>query len=59
MYSHAGAWEREKPQTVNRERVLKGNQQMKVATFQTDPILLDIKANLEDTISKIHHAKEK
>ena len=32
---------------------------MKVATYQTDPILLDIKANLEDTISKIHHAKEK
>lgn len=32
---------------------------MKVAVYQTDPILLDIKANLEDTISKIHHAKEK
>ncbi|MEA1899392.1 MAG: hypothetical protein U9N47_01290 [Thermodesulfobacteriota bacterium] len=32
---------------------------MKVATYQTDPILLDIKANLEDTISKIHHAKRK
>jgi len=32
---------------------------MKVATYQTDPILLDIKSNLEDTISKIHHAKEK
>ncbi len=32
---------------------------MKVATYQTDPILLDIKANLEDTILKIHHAKEK
>ncbi|MBU1162554.1 MAG: nitrilase [Proteobacteria bacterium] len=32
---------------------------MKVAIYQTDPILLDIKANLEDTISKIHHAKEK
>ena len=32
---------------------------MKVATYQTDPVLLDIKANLEDTISKIHHAKEK
>ncbi|MBW1745060.1 MAG: hypothetical protein JRG74_05575 [Deltaproteobacteria bacterium] len=32
---------------------------MKVAIYQTDPILLDIKANLEDTISKIHNAKRK
>jgi len=32
---------------------------MKVAVYQTEPILLDIKANLESTISKIHQAKEK
>jgi predicted amidohydrolase len=32
---------------------------MKVVAYQTDPVLLDIKANLEDTILKIHHAKEK
>ena len=32
---------------------------MKVAAFQTDPVLLDLKGNLEDVISKIRHAAEK
>jgi len=32
---------------------------MKVAVCQTNPILLDVKANLEDVISKIHKGKEK
>ena len=32
---------------------------MKVAIFQTSPILLDVKANLEDVISKIHQGREK
>jgi predicted amidohydrolase len=32
---------------------------MKVAVYQTNPTLLDIKANLEDVISKIHQGKEK
>ena len=32
---------------------------MKVAVYQTDPTLLDLKANLEDIISKIQKAKEK
>jgi len=31
---------------------------MKVAVFQTKPTLLDVKANLEEVISKIRHAKE-
>jgi len=32
---------------------------MKVAIFQTSPILLDLKANLEDVIAKIHYGREK
>ena len=32
---------------------------MKVAIYQTNPILLDLKANLEDVISKIHQGREK
>jgi predicted amidohydrolase len=32
---------------------------MKVAVYQTSPVLLDIKANLEDVISKIHQGREK
>lgn len=32
---------------------------MKVAVYQTNPILLDLKGNLEDVISKIHRGKEK
>ena len=32
---------------------------MKVAVYQTSPILLDVKANLEDVISKIRKGKEK
>ena len=32
---------------------------MKVVIYQTSPILLDLQANLEDVISKIHHGKEK
>lgn len=31
---------------------------MKVAVYQTKPTLLDVKANLEDVISKIHQGKE-
>jgi predicted amidohydrolase len=31
---------------------------MKVAVFQTDPVLLDLKANLEEAISKINHGRE-
>ena len=31
---------------------------MKVAVYQTNPTLLDVKANLEDVISKIHRGKE-
>ncbi|MBW2220219.1 MAG: nitrilase [Deltaproteobacteria bacterium] len=31
---------------------------MKVAIYQTSPVLLDVKANLEDVISKIHMGKE-
>jgi len=31
---------------------------MKVAVYQTNPVLLDVKANLEDVISKIHQGKE-
>jgi predicted amidohydrolase len=31
---------------------------MKVAVYQTDPILLDVQANLEDVISKIRRGKE-
>ena len=31
---------------------------MKVIAYQTSPVLLDLKANLEDVISKIHHAGE-
>jgi predicted amidohydrolase len=32
---------------------------MKVAVYQTDPVLLDLKANLEEVISKINHGREK
>ena len=32
---------------------------MKVAVYQTNPTLLNVKANLEDVISKIHQGKEK
>ena len=32
---------------------------MKVAIYQTSPILLDLKANLEDVIAKIHQGREK
>lgn len=32
---------------------------MRVAIYQTNPVLLDIKTNLEDIISKIHTGKEK
>jgi len=32
---------------------------MKVAVYQTSPVLLDLKANLEDVISKIHQGREK
>jgi len=32
---------------------------MRVAIYQTDPVLLDVKTNLEDIISKIHAGKEK
>lgn len=32
---------------------------MKVIAHQTNPVLLDLKANLEDVISRIHHAAEK
>jgi predicted amidohydrolase len=32
---------------------------MKVAIYQTSPILFDLQANLEDIISKIHQGKEK
>ncbi len=31
---------------------------MKVVVYQTNPILLDLKANLEDVIAKIHKGKE-
>ena len=32
---------------------------MKVAVYQTSPVLLDIKANLEEVIGKIHQGREK
>jgi predicted amidohydrolase len=32
---------------------------MKVAVYQTNPVLLDLKTNLEEVISKIHQGKEK
>ena len=32
---------------------------MKLAAYQTSPILLDLKANLEDVITKIHQGREK
>jgi len=32
---------------------------MKVAIYQTSPILLDLKTNLEDVIAKIHQGREK
>ena len=32
---------------------------MKVAVFQTSPVLLDVKANLENIISKIRKGQEK
>ena len=31
---------------------------MKVAIYQTDPVLLDLKANLEEIIDKINHGRE-
>ena len=31
---------------------------MKVAVFQTDPVLLDVRANLEEVIAKIHKGRE-
>jgi predicted amidohydrolase len=31
---------------------------MKVAVYQTDPVLLDLRANLEEVISKINHGRE-
>ena len=31
---------------------------MKVAIYQTSPIFLDVKANLEDVISKIHKGRK-
>ena len=31
---------------------------MKVAICQTSPVLLDLKANLEDVVTKIHHGRE-
>jgi len=31
---------------------------MKVAIYQTNPLLLDVKANLEDVIAKIHHGRD-
>lgn len=32
---------------------------MKVAIYQTSPVLLNLKANLEEVISKIHQGREK
>jgi predicted amidohydrolase len=32
---------------------------MKVAVYQTSPILLDVKTNLEDVVGKIHEGREK
>ena len=32
---------------------------MKVAIYQTNPILLDLKANLDEVIDKIHRGREK
>lgn len=32
---------------------------MKIAVYQTKPVLLDLKANLEEVIDKIHEGKEK
>jgi predicted amidohydrolase len=32
---------------------------MKVAVYQTSPVLLDVKANLEQVLSKIHQGREK
>ena len=32
---------------------------MKVAIYQTSPVLLDLKANLEDVITKIHEGRQK
>lgn len=32
---------------------------MKLAAYQTSPILLDLKANMEDVITKIHQGREK
>jgi len=32
---------------------------MRVAIYQTNPVLLDLKANLEDVIGKIHQGREK
>ena len=32
---------------------------MKVAVYQTSPVLLDVRANMDDVISKIHKGREK
>lgn len=32
---------------------------MRIAVYQTNPVLLDVKANLDDIVSKIHSGKEK
>jgi len=32
---------------------------MKVSVYQTSPVLLNLKANLEDVIGKIHQGREK
>ncbi|MBU3949786.1 MAG: hypothetical protein KJ826_16405 [Proteobacteria bacterium] len=32
---------------------------MKVVLYQTSPVLLDLKSNLDDIIGKIHQGKEK
>ena len=31
---------------------------MKIAVYQTDPVLLDLKTNLEEVIEKIKHGRE-
>jgi predicted amidohydrolase len=37
---------------------MKPRENMKVAVYQTNPVLLDVKTNLEDVISKIQQAKK-
>jgi predicted amidohydrolase len=32
---------------------------MRIVRYQTNPVLLNVKTNLEDIIAKIHRAKEK